>query len=112
MIGPVARPNWPIPTFKPRKRACLRVGSTVAMVVMAPFASPAEPTPEITRPTINMGEVVAAPLIAEPTSNIRKNVRKVHYWGTPVRKSSCSRKKKVVCGLDNSATYLDGKLVI
>lgn len=78
MMGPVARPSWPMPMLTPMKSACFRVGRTVEMVVMAPLASPAEPTPAITRPMMNIGDDLAAPHMADPTSKITKKTRKVH----------------------------------
>lgn len=49
------------------------------MVVTAPLATPADPTPAITRPMMNMAEECAAPHTADPTSKMTKKTRKVHY---------------------------------
>jgi hypothetical protein len=49
------------------------------MVVTAPLDMPADPTPAMTRPTINMADDWAAPHKADPTSKSTKKVRNVHY---------------------------------
>jgi hypothetical protein len=49
------------------------------MVVIAPFATPADPTPATTRPMMNMIEEWAAPQMADPISKITKKARNVHY---------------------------------
>ena len=84
-MGPIASPTWLNPTLSPMKSGCRLVGSTAAMVVRAPLDTPAAPTPEMTRPTMNMGEDWAAPHIADPTSKMTKKVRKVHYMIIEVR---------------------------
>lgn len=78
IMGPVARPNWPIPMLRPMKSACFFVGRTAEMVVTAPLATPADPTPAMTRPIMNMGDDWAAPHMADPTSKTKKKTRKVH----------------------------------
>jgi hypothetical protein len=39
---------------------------------------PAAPKPAIKRPTMNMGDDIAAPQTMEPISNTAKKARKVH----------------------------------
>lgn len=51
------------------------------MVVTAPLATPADPTPAIARPTMNMDEDCAAPHMADPISKMIKKTRKVHCVG-------------------------------
>ncbi len=78
IIGPVASPSWPIPTFSPMKSASFFVGRMAEKIVTAPFASPAEPIPAIALPTMNMADELAAPHMADPTSKMIKKVIKVH----------------------------------
>jgi hypothetical protein len=47
------------------------------MIIMAPEKMPALPKPAMARPKIKTGEVGAAPHIAEPTSKIITEVKKV-----------------------------------
>lgn len=55
------------------------MGSTAEIVVNAPLDIPADPMPEMTRPTMNMGELCAAAQMTEPTSKMIKKTRNVHY---------------------------------
>lgn len=50
------------------------------MMVMAPVAMPAAPKPAINRPTINIGDEIAAPHMIEPTSKMARKARKVHCY--------------------------------
>jgi hypothetical protein len=54
-------------------------GRRPEMIVIAPIMIPAAPKPATARPTINIDEETAAPQSTEPSSNIPKNVRYVHY---------------------------------
>ena len=48
------------------------------MIVIEPLLIPAAPKPATNRPTINIGEEIAAPHIIEPISNTAKKTKKVH----------------------------------
>jgi len=78
MTGPTARPNWSKPMFTPSTSACARGGRIAAMIVKAPFEMPEDPAPAIALPTMSSADDWATPQSKEPSSNMRKKVRKVH----------------------------------
>lgn len=49
------------------------------MVVRAPVVMPEDPKPAMARPTMNMIDDWAAPQRADPSSKIKKKMRK-HHW--------------------------------
>lgn len=57
---------------------CLSFGTQLERIVSAPVINPEAASPAIVLPIINMADVTAAPQIAEPISNMTKNVKKVH----------------------------------
>lgn len=50
-------------------------GTVAATMMNAPLLRPDPPTPAIARPTMSIAEDCAAPQMADPTSNTKKNVR-------------------------------------
>jgi hypothetical protein len=60
------------------KSACFFVGRADVIIVIEPLANPADPTPAMTRPTMNIGDDWAAPQMADPSSKMIKHERKVH----------------------------------
>lgn len=55
------------------------IGAAEAIIVKAPFISPAPPIPPIALPTMNIVEETEAAEIKAPNSKIARKVRKVHY---------------------------------
>lgn len=49
------------------------------MRIIPPFMIPAEPTPAMARPMMNVTEFGAAPQMTEPTSNIKMTAKKVYF---------------------------------
>lgn len=74
-MGPNAIPIWPIPIIMPRALACFLTGNIHEMIVRAPVPMPEAPAPAMALPTMNMGDDTAAPVMADPSSKIRKKTR-------------------------------------
>lgn len=78
MSGPKATPSCPMAIFVAMNKGCRCGGRTAATTVNAPLMMPDAPKPAMARPTINIADDWAAPQIAEPTSKMKKNAKKVH----------------------------------
>ena len=57
---------------------CFAGGMHEFKMVIPPFINPEPPRPATARPTINIGDEVAAPQISEPISNRSRKARKDH----------------------------------
>lgn len=54
-------------------------GTDDEMMVNDPFIKPDDPSPATARATINIFEDVARPQRSDPSSNMKKKTKKVHY---------------------------------
>lgn len=54
-------------------------GHELERIVIPPLEMPLPPMPEMALPTMSMADDCAAPLSADPTSNIPRNTKKVYF---------------------------------
>ena len=75
MRGPRTCPTPVRAKSRPSSIARLSGGPSMAMMVMAPLATPAAPIPDMALPTINMAEDTAVAAMREPNANMAKKNR-------------------------------------